>query len=111
MSISHRGLRIVVRIPPESFPHQSFLNLGRSVMKQVEGTLQPIADDTLRGDGDYVRVIDHILGHIRRQHLSGHQGMVQRPRSCHSHSAKLATDVQCRSSRQCQYKLFLRCIP
>jgi len=54
MSLSHRGLHIV-----------------------VEGTLQPIADDTLRDDGDYVRVIDHILGHFRRRHLSGHQGMVQ----------------------------------
>jgi hypothetical protein len=102
MSLSHRGLRIVVRNPPESFPQQSFLNLGRSVMKQVEETLQPIAHDTLYDDGDYVRVIDHVLGHIRRRHLSGHQGMVQRARSCHSLSAKLATDVQCRSSRQCQ---------
>ena len=76
MSLPHRGLRIVVRNPPESFPHQSFLNLGRSVMKQVEETLQPIADDSLRGDGDYVRVIDHILGHFRRLRLSGNQGMV-----------------------------------
>jgi hypothetical protein len=102
MSLSHRGLRIVVRNPPESFPQQSFLNLGCSVIKQVEETPQPIAHDTLCNDGDYVRVIDHILGHIRRRHLSGHQGMVQRARSCHSHSAKLAADVQCRSSRQCQ---------
>ena len=31
----------------ESFPHQSFFNLGSSVMKQVEEILQPIADDTL----------------------------------------------------------------
>ena len=111
MSLSHRGLRIVVRNPLESFPHQNFLNLGHSVIKQVEGTLQPITDDTIRDDGDYVRVIDHILGHFRRRHLSGHQGMVQRARSCHSLSAKLATDVQCRSSRQRQYKLLLQCIP
>jgi hypothetical protein len=111
MSLSHCGLRIVVRNPLESFPHQSFLNLGRSVMKQVEGTLQPIADDPLCDDADYVRVIDHILGHFRRLRLSGNQGMVQRARSCHSLSAILARAVHCRSFRQCQYKLFLRCIP
>ena len=53
-------------------------------MKQVDGTLQPITDDALRDDGDYVRVIDHILGHVRRRHIPG-QGMpvVQRARSCH----------------------------
>jgi hypothetical protein len=80
--------------------------MGLSVMKQVEESLQPIADDALRDDGDYVHVIDHILGHIRRRHLSGHQGMVQRARSCHTLSAELATDVQCRSSRQCQSQAF-----
>lgn len=102
MSISYRGLRIVVRNPPESLPHRSFLNLGRSAMKQVEETLQPSAGDALRDDGDHVRVIDHILGRLRRRHLSGHQSMVQRARSYHSLSAKLATDVQCRSSPQRQ---------
>jgi hypothetical protein len=40
-------------------------------------TLQPSAHDALRDDGDYVCIIDHILGHFRRRHLSGHQGMVQ----------------------------------
>jgi hypothetical protein len=75
MSLSHRGLRIDVRNPPESFPHQSFLNLGRSVMKQVEETLQPIADGAPCDDGDYVRVIDHILGRFRRRHLSAPQAM------------------------------------
>jgi hypothetical protein len=29
-------------------------------MKQVEETLQPIADDALRDDSDYIRVIEHI---------------------------------------------------
>jgi hypothetical protein len=71
MSLSHRGLHIVVRNPPEYFPHQNFL-LGHAVMKQVEETLQPISDDALRDDGDYIRVIDHTLGHFRRCHLSGH---------------------------------------
>jgi hypothetical protein len=32
--------------------------------------------------------------------------MVQRARSCHTLSAELATDVQCRSSRQCQSQAF-----
>lgn len=75
-------------------------------MEQVEGSQQPIADDGLRDNGDHVRVIDHILDHFRRRHLSGHQGMVQRARSYHSLSAKFAADVQCHSSHQCQYKLY-----
>jgi hypothetical protein len=41
-------------------PTKSFLSLGHSVMKQVEETLQPIADDALRDDSDYIRVIEHI---------------------------------------------------
>lgn len=77
MSLSHRGLHIVVRNPPRVFPPaKAFSNLGRSVMKQVEGALQPIADDALRDDGDHVCVIDNILGHIHHRHLSSHQGMV-----------------------------------
>lgn len=79
-------------------------------MKQVEGTLQPIADDALRDDGDHVRVIDDILGHIHHRHLSIHQGMVQWPRSYHSLPTELATDVQCRSFHQCLYNRLLQCV-
>ena len=74
-------------------------------MKQVEETLQPIANDTLRGDSGYVHAINHILGLLRRRGLSDPQGMVQLARSRHPLSARLDTDVQRRSSRQCQYNL------
>ena len=108
MSLPRRGLRIIVRNSLlESFlPQQIFLNFGRYVMKQVEGIQEPIADDALRDDGGHVRAVDRILGDLRRHHLPAHEGMVQRARSCHSLSARLATDVQCGSSRQCQYKAF-----
>jgi hypothetical protein len=75
-------------------------------MTQVEGIQEPIADDALRHDGNHVLAIDRILGGFRRHHLPDHEGMVQRARSCHPLSAQLATDVQCHSSRQRQYKLF-----
>jgi hypothetical protein len=71
----------------------------------VEETLQPIADGALRDDGNHVRTVDHILGPVRRRHLSGHQGMVQRARSCDSLCANLAADAQCYSSCQRQYKV------
>lgn len=94
MSLPHRGLRIIVRHPLESFPLQQIvLNLGRYVMKQVERIQEPIADDDLHDDGDHVHAIDRILGCFRRLHLPDHEGMVQRAGSCHSLSAKLATDV------------------
>lgn len=49
----------------------------RSMMEQVEETLQPIADSALCVDGDYVHVVDHILDPLRRRHLSGNQGTSQ----------------------------------
>lgn len=105
MSLSHRGLRIIVRNPLESSfpPNKSFLNSRRYVVKQVERIQEPIADDALRGAGGHVRAIDRILGGFRRRHLLAHKGMVQRARSCHSLSARLATDFQCHSSHQRQY--------
>ena len=45
-------------------------------MKQVQGIQHPIADDALRDDGDHVRVMDHILGHVRCHYLPGHEGIV-----------------------------------
>jgi hypothetical protein len=107
MFLSLRGLRIIVRNAFGVFPlNIFFLNFGRYVIKQVEGIQEPIAEDALRDDGGHVRAIDRILGGFRRHDLPGHEGMVQQARSCHSLSARLATDVQCDSSRQCQYKLF-----
>ncbi|KAI0276648.1 hypothetical protein BGY98DRAFT_694421 [Russula aff. rugulosa BPL654] len=67
-----------------------------SVMSRTN-IVQPIAGDALHDDGNYVRVIDHIQGHVRRRQLSGQGLVVQRVRSCHSLSAKLATDVLCRA--------------
>lgn len=81
-----------------------------SVMEQVEETLQSIADSAICVDDDHVHVVDHILGPLRRRHLSGHGGTGRhrdwRPQSgsCYSPWVKLADDVQCHSScqRQCQ---------
>ena len=74
----------------------SAISCHTSVMSRTN-IVQPIAGNALHDDGNYVRVIDHMLGHVRRRQLSGKGLVVQRVRSCHSLSAKLATDVQCRT--------------
>lgn len=113
MSLPHRGLRTIVRNSFESFPPTELSQLAAfcDMMKQVEGVQQPIADVSLCDDDGHVHVIDHILDHDRRRHLPAHEGMVQPARSGNSLSAKLATDVQCGSSRQCQYILFTTLYP
>ena len=77
---------------------QTSVTSRTNIIQQIVGDAQTHA---LRNDGNRFRVIDHIQGHVRCCHFSS-QGMVQRVRSCHSLSAKLATGVQCRSSHGCQ---------
>jgi hypothetical protein len=105
VSLPHRGLCHVVWIPRFESSPMPFSR--RFVTKQVEEALQPNADGAFRGDGDHVRAVDHILDCVSRRHFSGHQGMVQRARSCDTLSANLAADAQCYSSCQRQYKLYL----
>ena len=91
-------------------PPSPMLFSRRFVTKQVEETLQPNADGALRDNGDHVRAVDHILDLVRRCHLSGLQGVVQRARSCDSLSTNLAANATCHSSCQRQLKHYFNSI-
>ena len=67
-------------------------------MEQHQRTPNTTTEMASGYDHDHVRVVDHVLDHVRRRYLSRHQRV-----HWHSQCAKLAADVQLHSSRQRQY--------
>lgn len=67
-------------------------------MEQHQRAPKSITEMAFCYDHNHVRVVNHVLDHVRRRHLSRHRRI-----HWHSQSAELAADVQHHSSRKRQY--------